>query len=45
MPVGYVWFDALLNYLTGAAEGVWPPDLQIVGADILRFHAVYCAAF
>ncbi|MBK8726636.1 MAG: methionine--tRNA ligase [Holophagaceae bacterium] len=43
--VVYVWFDALLNYLTGATEGVWPPDLQIVGKDILRFHAVYWPAF
>ncbi len=43
--VVYVWFDALLNYLTGAPEGAWPPDLQIVGKDILRFHAVYWPAF
>jgi methionyl-tRNA synthetase len=43
--VVYVWFDALLNYLTGATPGVWPPDLQIVGKDILRFHAVYWPAF
>lgn len=43
--VVYVWFDALLNYLTGCPEGVWPPDLQIVGKDILRFHAVYWPAF
>ncbi len=41
----YVWFDALLNYLTGAPEGAWPPDLQLVGKDILRFHAVYWPAF
>ena len=41
----YVWFDALLNYLTGAPEGAWPPDLHIVGKDILRFHAVYWPAF
>ena len=37
--VVYVWFDALLNYLTGA-QSHFPPDLQIVGKDILRFHAV-----
>ncbi|HJW09852.1 MAG TPA: methionine--tRNA ligase, partial [Holophagaceae bacterium] len=43
--VVYVWFDALLNYLTGAPEGAWPPELQIVGKDILRFHAVYWPAF
>ena len=42
--VVYVWFDALLNYLTGA-EAAWPPDLQLVGKDILRFHAVYWPAF
>ncbi len=42
--VVYVWFDALLNYLTGAGDA-WPADLQIVGKDILRFHAVYWPAF
>jgi methionyl-tRNA synthetase len=42
--VVYVWFDALLNYLTGQG-GAWPPDLQLVGKDILRFHAVYWPAF
>ena len=42
--VVYVWFDALLNYLTGAA-GAWPAELQIVGKDILRFHTVYWPAF
>jgi methionyl-tRNA synthetase len=41
----YVWFDALLNYLTGCPPYSWPPDLQIVGKDILRFHAVYWPAF
>lgn len=51
--VMYVWFDALSNYLTAAgfesdADGfgkVWPPDLHLVGKDILRFHAVYWPAF
>lgn len=48
--VMYVWFDALFNYLT-AVEGdpqrkdLWPPDVQLVGKDILRFHAVYWPAF
>jgi methionyl-tRNA synthetase len=42
--VVYVWFDALLNYLTGAGDA-WPADLQIVGKDILRFHAVYWPTF
>ncbi len=41
----YVWFDALLNYLTGCPPQSWPPDLQLVGKDILRFHAVYWPAF
>jgi len=41
----YVWFDALLNYLTGCPANGWPPDLQLVGKDILRFHAVYWPAF
>ncbi|MCM8814896.1 MAG: methionine--tRNA ligase [Candidatus Omnitrophica bacterium] len=42
----YVWFDALLNYLTGAeySDGktntFWPPDVQLLGKDILRFHAI-----
>jgi methionyl-tRNA synthetase len=44
--VMYVWADALLNYLSGPLvagkklEEVWPADIQIVGKDILRFHAV-----
>ncbi|HXK44570.1 MAG TPA: methionine--tRNA ligase, partial [bacterium] len=42
----YVWFDALLNYLTGVrykrdeANQYWPPDVQLIGKDILRFHAI-----
>ena len=42
----YVWFDALLNYLTapqsleGGAQGVWPADVHIVGKEIYRFHSV-----
>jgi len=46
----YVWFDALLIYLTGAGYpwssgmGCWPADLQIIGKDILRFHAIYFPA-
>ena len=41
----YVWFDALINYLTVAGypdldETLWPPDVQLMGKDILpRFHA------
>jgi methionyl-tRNA synthetase len=45
--VVYVWFDALLNYLTATGwlerddyTDIWPPDLQLMGKDILpRFHA------
>jgi methionyl-tRNA synthetase len=44
----YVWVDALLNYITAPGYGeegslfdrVWPADLQIIGKDIIRFHAV-----
>jgi methionyl-tRNA synthetase len=44
----YVWFDALINYLTGAGylfdeekfRKVWPADVHLIGKDILRFHAV-----
>jgi len=48
--VMYVWVDALTNYLTGAGypsaslDTVWPPDLQVVGKDVVRFHAVYWPA-
>ncbi|MFI5303156.1 MAG: methionine--tRNA ligase [Nitrospiria bacterium] len=47
----YVWLDALVNYLTSAGYpnasylGNWPPQVQIIGKDILRFHAVYWPAF
>ncbi len=44
--VMYVWFEALLNYITvlGYPEHAdfktfWPADVQIIGKDILRFHA------
>jgi methionyl-tRNA synthetase len=49
--VTYVWFDALLNYLSGigyppdGADGDWqtwwPADFQLIGKDILTTHAVY----
>ena len=43
--VTYVWFDALVNYYSFAAPNgvqVWPPDLQIIGKDILiPAHGVY----
>lgn len=44
--VMYVWMDALTNYITvlgypeRAISDFWPADLQIVGKDILRFHAI-----
>lgn len=49
----YVWFDALINYITHAGypfsppdeHGCWPPDLQIIGKDIIRFHTIYWPAF
>ena len=51
----YVWFDALVGYLTGigfapgaSAESFqkyWPAQVQLVGKDILRFHTVYWPAF
>lgn len=49
----YVWFDALLNYISAIDyfnEGdkfnsFWPADVHIIGKDILRFHAVYWPTF
>ncbi len=46
--VVYVWFDALLNYVTAVGYDAdpdefarrWPAALHMVGKDILRFHAV-----
>jgi methionyl-tRNA synthetase len=49
--VFYVWFDALIGYLSAVAgpnydeRGLWPADLHIVGKEIIRFHAVYWPAF
>jgi len=44
--VMYVWFEALMNYITiiGYPEqedfkNLWPADVQVLGKDILRFHA------
>ena len=42
----YVWFDALINYLTAVGYGTddelfksaWPADLHLVGKDIIKFH-------
>lgn len=48
----YVWLDALLNYVTALGYGTdeknmgyWPASLQIVGKDILKFHAIYWRLF
>ena len=44
--VMYVWFDALTNYLTGVGwpdseqSSHWPASVQIIGKDIVWFHAV-----
>lgn len=52
----YVWFDALLGYITAlldpnsqptlenALSQWWPINTHIIGKDILRFHAVYWPA-
>ena len=48
--VMYVWFDALINYLTSAQmsnqskTSYWPPSVQIVGEEISRFHCIYFPA-
>ena len=42
----YVWFDALLTYITGIGYGddealfhsLWPCDVHFIGKDITRFH-------
>ncbi|MDQ2663706.1 MAG: methionine--tRNA ligase [Candidatus Eremiobacteraeota bacterium] len=43
----YVWFDALLNYITalGWPDGekfdtYWPASVQLVGKEIARFHTL-----
>ncbi|KAI0523492.1 hypothetical protein KFK09_005887 [Dendrobium nobile] len=52
----YVWFDALLGYVSAlldkdvqpslekAVGAGWPASLHLIGKDILRFHAVYWPA-
>ncbi len=51
--VFYVWFDALLNYVTALGyarpgedmtERFWPATMQLIGKDILKFHAIYWPA-
>ncbi|MCF7917473.1 methionine--tRNA ligase [Candidatus Gracilibacteria bacterium] len=40
----YVWFDALINYLSGLPQGekneFWDHSCHIIGKDITRFHCV-----
>jgi methionyl-tRNA synthetase len=46
--VVYVWFDALINYISAVGLGIdesllarwWPAHLHIIGKDITRFHTV-----
>ncbi|MEX1171638.1 MAG: methionine--tRNA ligase [Chloroflexota bacterium] len=48
----YVWYDALINYITGAGfpddPGAfarwWPADLHVIGKDIARFHTIFWPA-
>ena len=52
----YVWFDALLGYVTALLDDAdeptlenalrqwWPINIHLIGKDILRFHAVYWPA-
>ncbi|MGW8320004.1 MAG: methionine--tRNA ligase [Thermodesulfobacteriota bacterium] len=44
----YVWFDALINYISAIGFGwdedlfpqFWPADMHIIGKDITRFHCI-----
>ena len=42
----YVWFDALINYLSATGfpdagyERLWPADVHVIGKGITRFHCV-----
>jgi methionyl-tRNA synthetase len=48
----YVWFDALINYVTGVGFGTdeakfkkwWPADVHVIGKDISRFHCIFWPA-
>lgn len=47
--VTYVWFDALINYVTATGFGAnddsyskwWPAEYHLIGKDILTTHCVY----
>ena len=50
----YVWCDALSNYISALGYGreddenfktFWPADVQVIGKDIVRFHALLWPAF
>ncbi len=49
--VFYVWFDALIGYMSAVdgegldGEELWPADLHLIGKEIARFHAVFWPAF
>jgi methionyl-tRNA synthetase len=44
----YVWFDALLNYITAIGweheteqfKTLWPASVQLIGKEIARFHTI-----
>ncbi len=46
--IAYVWFDALINYISAVGYGQdeecfrqhWPADIHVIGKDITRFHCV-----
>ena len=48
----YVWYDALINYITGVGfpddpamfATWWPADLHVIGKDIARFHTIFWPA-
>ncbi len=48
--VVYVWFDAVINYLSATGfpdpthEEIWPADVHVIGPDIVRFHAAWWPA-
>jgi methionyl-tRNA synthetase len=50
--VFYVWYDALINYLTAIGYGTdderfaawWPASHHLIGKDILKFHCVWWPA-
>ena len=49
----YIWFDALINYVSALGyldnpeqfKKYWPRALHIIGKDILRHHAIYWPTF